>query len=551
MVQFVEAPHVSRNPNPRAPLVALVQFKCSEPVATTLDVDDGFWRRTIVFDETRDPNQGLPIIGMRANRQLKIRVSVRTKDGTTCAPVELIYQSPPLPTDGTLLPHVTVKTVRRGEMEPGFTILSVRRRANVRAIWMTPKQFAFTNRWGLLLALDGEGEVVWYCTLDVRPAGLHRLANGNLFFNTADFRAIEIDMLGNIVRQFYAGRRPQGPVKEPGAIAIDAQSLHHQPHEMPNGNFLALTASARTIENYYTSETDTAAPRKTQSVVGDCIVEFTPEGKIVWSWDTFDHLDVWRYGYRLMEVFWHTRGFPDHLDWTHGNGVSYDERDDCVIVSLRHQDAVIKIDRKTKEIRWILGDHKGWTGKQAEKLLTPTAPLRWPYHGHNPRVTHDGNLVMYDNGIIRAIPPDPQTMPAKSFARGVEYDIDPKAMTVTEVWVSATDDDEDRVTSWAMGDAHRLPVTGNMLVIDSLCLPRREQLNPRVKVDDLTWNEWLRDEWHPSDFPFWVRIRELKHTPDRETVLEIHLDHEQELITWEGFSGVRIASLHAGGAENT
>jgi arylsulfate sulfotransferase len=549
MVEFAEAPTVSRNPNERAPLVAIVKFRCSEPVHTSLDIDDGTWRRTIEFDATQDPSRGLLIVGMRAGREHTIRMVARSAAGHVSAPVTLSYQSPSLPTDGTMLPRVSVKTSKPSEMEPGFTILSVRRRANVRAIWMTPKQFAFTNRWGLLLALDAAGEIVWYCTLDVRPAGLHRLANGNLFFNTADFRAIEMDMCGNIVRQFYAGRRPQGPVGEPGAIAIDAQSLHHQPHEMPNGNFLALTASARTIENYYTSETDPNAPRKTQSVVGDCIVEFTPEGTIVWSWDAFDHLDVWRYGYRLMEVFWHTRGFPNHLDWTHGNGVSYDESDDSVIVSLRHQDAIIKIDRTTKEIRWILGDHKGWKGKLAEKLLTPVSPLRWPYHGHNPRAAQDGNVVMYDNGIIRAIPPDPQVMPANSFARGVEYQIDHKAMTVREVWASSDDNDENRVTSWAMGDAHRLPQTGNMLVIDSLCLPKREQLNPRVKVDDLTWNEWLREEWHPSDFPFWVRIREMKHTNDRDTVLEIHLDHEQELITWEGFSGVRVPDLdgRAGG----
>ena len=551
MASLINEPRVYRNPNARAPLVALVAFRAARPVTTTLVVDDGHRRRTVTYDETHDPRQGLPIIGMRPDAELRISVSARDQSGVTEGPVELRYRSPPLPGDGTLLPRVTVRTARTAEMQPGFTILSMRRRANVRAIWMTPKQAEFSNRWGLLVAFDEEGRIVWYYQADVRPAGIHRLANGNLFFNTADFRAIEIDMLGNVVRQFYAGRRPQGPVNEPGAVPIDAQSLHHQPHEMPNGNFLALTASARTIENYYTSETDPDAPRKTQPVVGDCIVEFTPEGRIVWSWDAFDHLDVWRFGYRLMEVFWHTRGFPNHLDWTHGNGVSYDPFDDSVIVSLRHQDAVVKIDRATREIRWILGDHKGWKGKLAEKLLRPVGPLRWPYHGHNPRVTDDGHVVMYDNGIIRAIPPDPQVPPHGSFSRAVEYAVDPKRMEIRQVWSSEARADELKVVSWAMGDAHRLSGTGNMLVIDSLCLPAREQLNPRVKLADLTWHEWLREEWHPSDFPFWVRVRELKHTEDHETVFEMHLDHELELITWEGFSGTRVASLYPAGAKES
>ena len=77
---------------------------------------------------------------------------------------------------------------------------------------------------------------------------------------------------------------------------------------MPNGNYLALTANAKEIENYYTSETDPDAPRANQKVVGDKIVEFTPEGEIVWDWNTFDHLDIWRFGYLLTEVYWHTRG---------------------------------------------------------------------------------------------------------------------------------------------------------------------------------------------------------------------------------------------------
>jgi arylsulfate sulfotransferase len=544
MPKLIESPRIFKNPNPRVPLVAIVEFRAARPVVTTLVVDDGRRRRTITYGEKHDPSKGLAIIGMRADTEFRVSVSVRDSAGATEGPIELTYRTPPLPADGTLLPRVTVKKVDAALMEPGFTILSMRRRANVRAIWMTPKQAQFTNRWGLLVAFDEEGHIVWYYHADARVAGIHRLANGNLFFNTADFRAIELDMLGNIVRQFYAGRRPQGPVNEPGAIPIDAQSLHHQPHEMPNGNFLALTASARTIENYYTSETDPDAPRKTQSVVGDCIVEYTPEGRIVWSWDAFDYLDVWRFGYRLMEVFWHTRGFPNHLDWTHGNGVSYDPFDDSVIVSLRHQDAVIKIDRATKEIKWILGDHKGWNAELSKKLLRPVGAMRWPYHGHNPRVTEEGHLVMYDNGIIRAIPYDTQVPPSGSFSRGVEYAVDAKRMEVRQVWSSEALPDELKVVSWAMGDAHRLPLTGNMLVIDSLCLPAREQLNPRVKLADLTWHEWLREEWHPSDFPFWVRVRELKHTEAHETVWEIHLDHEQELITWEGFSGTRVTSLY-------
>ena len=534
-------PRIEKNPNERAPLVAIIRFETDEPVAATIQIDDGTKIRRVTYGLEHAPQKGLPLIGLRANTEHRIAVTA----GDVVSD-ELSYHTPPLPADSVEMPSFTCVTSQPEEMSEGYTVLSIRRGPTTRAVWMPPGQFEFMRNWSMLVALDEEGEVVWYYKADSRIAGVHRLANGNLFYHHVDFRSVEIDMCGNTIRTFYADKRPFGPVDEPDAIGIDAQSLHHQPHQMPNGNFLALSANAREIENYYTSETDPDAPRQTQTVVGDKIVEFTPKGDIVWDWNTFDHLDIWRYGYLLLEVYWHTRGFPNSLDWSHGNGVSYDPHDNSVLISLRHQDAVIKVDRATKEIKWILGDHKGWGGKFRQKLLTPTHDIRWHYHGHNPRVTGENRFVMYDNGIVRAMPPDPISAPDQCFARAVEYEVDPDTMEVTELWTSSDDDDPERVISFAMGDAHRLE-NGNMLVIDSVCLPMREQLNRRVTVSDLTWNQKQRAEWHPADFADWSRIREMKHDGTREVVFEVHVKHPHELILWESYGGTRVASLYPEG----
>ena len=541
MTGFATAPTVEKNPNENVPLVALVRFKANEPVHTRITVDDGRRTRSVVYGPSHDPEEGLPIVGMRADTEHRITVAVGGSE-----PVTLAYRTPPLPADSAVWPTIATKIARTSEMQPGFTLLSVRRTANIRQTFMTPAQVRFTTRWGMLVAVDEEGEPVWYCVSNARIAGVTQLANGNLFFHHVDFRSVEMDMTGKVIRMFYASGRPFGPVE--GAIPIEAASLHHQPHQMPNGNFLAMTANARTIENYFTSETDPDAPRRTQPVVGDRFVEFTPDGDIVWTWDTFDHLDVYRWSYHLMEVYWHNRGFPHHLDWTHGNGITYDPRDDSVIVSLRHQDAIVKIDKATGEIRWILGDHGNWKSPQKEKLLKPAHDLRWHYHGHNPRVTVDGTVLMYDNGICRAQPYDPQAAPHECFARAVEYDVDEDGRTVREVWTSSDDDDPERVISWAMGDAHRLP-NDNMLIVDSICLPMREQLTQSCHVRDLTWNEWKREEWHPNDMPYWTRVREMKRDASREVVFELHLEDPDELVGWQTFGGARVASLYPPGVE--
>ena len=543
MTEFTTAPTVERNPNEAAPLVALVRFAAAAPVQTRITVDDGRRARHVVYGPERDPARGLPIVGMRADTEHRITVA-----GGGAAPVALAYRTPPLPADSAEWPAIGVASARAEEMQPGFTLLSVRRRANTRQTFMTPPQVRFTTRWGLLMVLDEDGEVVWYYRAGARIAGVHQLANGNLFFHHVDFRSIEMDMTGEVVRTFYASGRPGGAVE--GAVPIEAASLHHQPHQMPNGNFLAMTANARTIEDYYTSETDPDAPRAAQPVVGDRFVEFTPEGEIVWSWDTFDHLDVYRWGYHLMEVYWHNRGFPRHLDWTHGNGLTYDPADDSVIASLRHQDAIVKIDKASGEIVWILGDHGNWRSPQKEKLLAPAHDFRWHYHGHNPRVTAEGTIMMYDNGICRAVPWAPQAAPRECFARAVEYAVDEDRRTVREVWTSSDDEDPERVVSWAMGDAHRL-ANDNMLVVDSTCLPTRAQLSRACAMDDLTWNEWKREEWHPNDMPYWARVREMKRDASREVVFEVRFEDPNELVGWQVYGGARIASLYPPGVEET
>ncbi len=536
MTGFLMNPVIEKNPNEDVPLVAIVRFRLEAPATTQLIIDDGRRKRTVTYGPDRDPAEGLPIIGMRADTRHRITVFAGTAE-----PVTLDYRTPRLSGDGLEWPQITRKQIDTGAMQPGYTLLSVRRRVNIRQTHMTPAQSRFTTRWGLLLILDEEGEVVWYYRSNSRIAGVQQLSNGNLFFHHVDFRSIEMDMTGRIVRMFYASGRPAGPVE--GAIAIDAASIHHQPHQMPNGNFLAMTANARMVENYFTSETDPDAPRTTQPVVGDRFVEFTPDGEIVWSWDTFEHLDVYRWSYHLMEVYWHNRGFPKHLDWTHGNGITFDPADGSVIASLRHQDAIIKIDKDSGEIVWILGDHTNWKSPHKEKLLDPAHDLRWHYHGHNPRVTVDGTIIMYDNGLCRAQPYAPQAAPHECFARAIEYEVDEVRRTVREVWVSSSDDDPERVISWAMGDAHRLP-NDNMLVIDSTCLPTREQLTRACHVRDLTWNEWNRNEWHLNDMPYWTRIREMKRDESRDVVFEIHLEDPNEAISWQTFGGARISSLY-------
>jgi hypothetical protein len=140
MVKFTQAPRIEQNPNERVPLVALVTFKTDSPCTTELKIDGGRQRRSVTYDADRDPSKGLPIIGMRADTSHLVTVCAGD-----AAPVTLEYRTPALPADSAEWPRITTKKSTADAMQPGFTLLSVRRRVNIRASWTTARWSGITH----------------------------------------------------------------------------------------------------------------------------------------------------------------------------------------------------------------------------------------------------------------------------------------------------------------------------------------------------------------------------------------------------------------------
>lgn len=532
--KFITHPTISGNPNPAVPLAAILHFSADRFLQTTVEVFDGEREWKITFDESHKPEEGLPIIGMRADRFHRFRVTIRDDAGSLAhAPDVLEFKTPPLPSGLRNFPPLETTVSKPELMEPGVTLMNVRRRIPKRRFLIGEKQREFFTGWSLLLALDAEGEVVWYYQSDERLAGFNRLKNGNLFFLTTGSQAKEIDMLGNLVSHWYAAKRPQGPIE--GAIPVDVHTIHHQPHELPWGNFLAMTAFPKEIENFYTSESDPDAPRRNAFVMGDKIVEFSRDGSTAWEWNSFDYLDPYRIGYETIHPYWHVRGFPHHMDWTHGNGAFYSDEDDTLLLCMRLQDAVIKIDRSTGDIRWILGNHHGWSGRLKAKLLKPRGNVRWPYRMHNPEITPQGTILIWDNSTIQARPFDGKAWvpPHRVHSRAVEYAVDEKKMTVSQVWSSEDPAGVDRFCCQAMGDVQWLAQKGNVLTFYGTCAADRNDMSYDIK-----------DNRHVSEFPMTTRVREFTHSTPPRMVFEVILADPDGLISWECFGGNRVPSLY-------
>jgi arylsulfate sulfotransferase len=268
---------------------------------------------------------------------------------------------------------------------------------------------------------------------------------------------------GEIRRHWTITGKWGGRTPPEGAIPIDLPLTHHSIGEMANGNFLLCSAELRDYADWPSSEQPAEARPEPARVVGDVIFEVTPEGAVVNQWPMLDLLDPYRLSYGSRSGYWRSRGFPDSFDWCHTNAAIHDRRDDTIIASLRTQDCMVKFDRTTGALRWILGPSANWKAPWAEKLLRPEGDVEWAYHQHDCSVTPGGNVLCFDNGNHRALPPDGKMAEAESYSRAVEFAVDEEAGTVRQVWAYGDAADEKLFASY-QGGAYRLPKTGNTFI---------------------------------------------------------------------------------------
>lgn len=443
---FVSEPLFRGNENPDAPLSGVLTLETSRHADIIIDVigDDGDqW----TIYRTATPRLEIPIIGLKADILYSVFVTANA-GGDSVAQSAGEWTTPALPAD---FPPLDILISEPDIMEPGMMMVNV---------WNGVSSDAKP-----LIILDNAGNVRWY--YDGAPAidDHHLLPDGHVLFSPDECLIYEVDMLGNLVRAWEATNHPVDCDAPDGAIPVPVESFHHAMSILNNGNVLALSSEVREIADFPGSEDDTDVPTETVQVFGCVVVEFTTEGEIVKQIPLLDILDPTRIGRGVLDESWslvnkYRENGERPKDWDHANALVYDEASDAYIVSVRHQDAVIKINREDESLEWIMGTPANWKSPWLEKLLQPEGEMEWFYHQHAVTVTDEG-IGMYDNGNFRASAFEPEQ---EEYSRAVLFDVNEITHTVSQVWSFGAPDGEDFFYTEAMGSAEWQPVTGNVLI---------------------------------------------------------------------------------------
>jgi arylsulfate sulfotransferase len=405
------------------------------------------------------------------------------------------------------LPPIRVVRCDAARREPGLMLFNVR--GDSRASEGPAHR-------GWLLGVDQSGAISCVHRTDRPVQGVRLKPDGHLLATIVDGLLLEMTLDGRILRQWYATGRYHDRAPPKDGIPVEAETFHHGVNLGPDGSMLLLSMEIREYDNWPSSVTDRSAPRERAKVVGDIVMEVRPDGSKANEWRLLDLIDPYRVSYGSRANYWAVRGYAGTMDWCHVNGTAYDARDDAILVSLRTQDAIIKLDRKSGRLRWILGTRANWQEPWSDKLLKPDASVAWQFHQHDCSITPAGTILCFDNGNHRAAPFAQPTPAAQNYSRAVEFAVDETNRTVRQIWSYGEAEGERRFAGF-QGGALRLPNGNTFITYGGICsIDGRPASGPdRFEPGETEQRDALD-----------IRAQLIEVAPDKEIVLDLRIGGE-------------------------
>ena len=161
-------------------------------------------------------------------------------------------------------------------------------------------------------------------------------------------------------------------------IGIDV----HDAIYIEDGHYIISTSYPKVVNNFPTDIGNSTTK------VEACFLKEVKDGRTIWEFDSTDYTNL--YGYYnpdMVQAEFATTEY--YRNYMHFNSMVIDPKDNNLIVSFRNICALIKIDRNTGKIIWILG------GKGDEFNLSEEEKFLFQ---HSVTFGEGGKLLLYDNG---------------------------------------------------------------------------------------------------------------------------------------------------------
>ena len=309
---------------------------------------------------------GLEVAGMRASSTYHMQAIIHLDGG------EIVVDADKEFTTGAIspgvLPDITVQQTAGANPASGVEMLNL--------YSLDPNNTIQTA-----VVTDLEGNIIWYYpNLPYAAFPLKPLPNGNMLIGTGG-ELRETDLAGNTIFALPLAQ-VQSSLAAIGLTVPTLVNIHHDMLKLPNGHYLFLVNFNKTV----------AGQPPPGLVLADIIVDWDPQQGPVWVWNAFDHLSL-------------SHAPEGTADWTHANALVYSPDDGNLILSMRNQNWVIKINYADGagdgSVLWHLGPEGDFA------LPAGVSPIEWNYGQHYPVFLGPSAgifpLLLFNNGTVRYV----------------------------------------------------------------------------------------------------------------------------------------------------
>ena len=260
--------------------------------------------------------------------------------------------------------------------------------------------------------LDNDGNLIFYKAVESNPFDFKKIVTED---NKIRYGYLVVDNSSD--RISGVGYSPTRLVimdenyNEINSIKLSEYEGIEEGEALENHDFMYIDDNHYILSSYQVVTPDNIPEELTNGnevqVVAQVLQE-VKDNEVIWQWVSTDYEEFY---YMSEEYNTFSEESDTPLDYIHFNAITIDPSDNNFICSFRNTDSVVKLDRESGDIIWILGGKYDEFGLTEEQLFS---------RQHHVRVTDEGYLTIYDNGV------------ENEDSRAIKIKIDEKNKTVTD-----------------------------------------------------------------------------------------------------------------------
>lgn len=365
------------DPYYQADLTALAIFYTKKPYSVRYTVKGKTEKADYTRTLDRENDHRVPILGLYPGRLNKVFIELLDENG-------LVEHSRTVNIRTKRLPKSLRDVIWKGRQskDSAYKMIMISGGLQIRTV-----------------AFDEDGDIRYYLRRYTRSYGVFPLSGGRFLFTEKWINVpcysvsqacmmYEMDYMGRIYKTYFCEK-----------------GFHHSACEMePGGNILIASSSMEGNEENLIIELD----RKSGLIA-----------------DSFN----------LNGYF--SKRFIEGPGYIHLNSIFYNREENSVIISMRNNNTVAKIDWKTKELIWVLAYPKSYEGEKIEdKILRPDGDIKWFFQQHAARQISRNQdeiqLLIYDNHWAKRVRVDWYDGEME-YSYATVFSINEKEMTVKQL----------------------------------------------------------------------------------------------------------------------